>query len=128
MASRPDARRLPHPWANCLIMDVTRLTIASLNTSKHFINYDELPTHVKALGDIHLTYVDNQLKPIDAFLNLFSKESYHVKRFISKDFENQLIEICKEKTFDVVVFETIFVAPYLDIIRKHSKAICILSS
>jgi glycosyltransferase involved in cell wall biosynthesis len=102
------------------------LTIASLNTSKHFVNYKELPAHVKSLGDIHLTYVDNQLKPIDAFLNLFTKESYHIKRFLSKDFENQLIQICKEKTFDVVVFETIFVAPYLNIIRKHSKAICIL--
>ncbi|MES2654726.1 MAG: glycosyltransferase family 4 protein [Bacteroidota bacterium] len=102
------------------------LTIASLNTSKHFITYDELPEHVKALGDIHLTFVDNQIKPVDAFLNLFSDDSYHVQRFVSKEFEEQLIELCQTKTFDVVVFETIFVAPYLDVIQKYSKAKCIL--
>lgn len=102
------------------------LTIASLNTSKHFINYEDLPGHVKALGDIHLTYIDNHIKPLDAFLNLFSKESYHVNRFINKDFEAQLIEICKDKSFDVVVFETIFVAPYLETIRKYSNAKCVL--
>jgi glycosyltransferase involved in cell wall biosynthesis len=102
------------------------LSIASLNTSKHYIEYDELPSHVKALGDIYLTYIDNKIKPIDAFFNLFSNESYHVKRFVNKDFEKQLIRICKNKLFDVIVFESIFVAPYLPIIRKYSNAKCVL--
>ncbi len=102
------------------------LTLASLNTEKHFIEYEALPDHVKELADIHLTYIDNRIKPWPAFLNLFTKKSYHVERFISKDFEKQLEIICKKKNFDVVVFESIFVAPYLPIIRKNSKAVCVL--
>lgn len=102
------------------------LTIASLNTSKHFIEYDDLPQHVKDLGEIHLTYIDNKIKPLQAFFNLFSDDSYHIQRFINEDFKKQLINICNEKTFDVIVFETIFVAPYLPIIKQYSKAKCIL--
>ena len=102
------------------------LTLASLNTEKHLVEFDELPGHVKELADIHLTYIDNRIKPFDAFLNLFTKKSYHVERFISKDFEKQLEMLCKTKQFDVVVFESIFVAPYLSVIRKNTKAICIL--
>lgn len=102
------------------------LTLASLNTEKHYIDYEELPQHVKNLGDIHLTYIDNRIKPVDAFLNLFGSKSYHIERFISKEFEKQLEDLCKSKSFDVVIFESIFVAPYLDVIRKNSKAVCIL--
>ncbi|MEI7979276.1 MAG: glycosyltransferase family 4 protein [Bacteroidota bacterium] len=115
-----------HNYAKGYSQAGVNLTIASLNTSKHYVEYDELPAHVKALGNIYLTYIDNKIKPIQAFLNLFSKESYHVKRFINEDFKNQLIQICKENTFDVIVFETIFVAPYLSVIRQNSKAKCIL--
>jgi glycosyltransferase involved in cell wall biosynthesis len=104
----------------------TELTIAALNTEKHYIEYEDLPEHVKNMGDIHLTYIDNRIKPQDALLNLFSKRSYHVDRFISDEFEKQLIEICQAKTFDVVVFESIFVAPYLAAIRKYSNAPCVL--
>jgi glycosyltransferase involved in cell wall biosynthesis len=102
------------------------LTIAALNTEKHYIEYEDLPEHVKNMADIHLTYIDNRIKPQDALLNLFSKRSYHVDRFISDEFEKQLIEICQAKTFDVVVFESIFVAPYLAAIRKYSNAPCVL--
>jgi hypothetical protein len=69
------------------------LTMAALNTEKHFIDYDTLPEHVKAMADIHLTYIDNRIKAQDALLNLFSKRSYHVDRFISDEFEKQLIDL-----------------------------------
>lgn len=103
------------------------LTLAVLNTSKHFIKIDELPEHVRQLGDIHLSYIDNRIKPIPAFINLFfTHQSYHAERFLSKAFESLLIKLCQQKTFDVVVFESIYMAPYIDIIRAHSKALCIL--
>ena len=103
------------------------LTLAVLNTSKHFVEFDKLPEKVRQLADIHLSFIDNRIKPIYALKNLlFSKESYHVVRFISQDFERLLEKLCGEKEFDVIVFESVFVAPYLDIIRKYSRAKCIL--
>jgi hypothetical protein len=103
------------------------LTLAVLNTSKHFVELDNLPIEVRELADIHLSYIDNRINPVDALKNLlFSKESYHVVRFISQDFERLLEKLCREKEFDVIVFESVFVAPYLDVVRKYSQAKCIL--
>src|ERR1043166_7666531 len=103
------------------------LTMASLNTAKHLVDYSTLPDHVKNMADIHLSYIDNRLKPMDALMNLvFSRKSYHVQRFISRRFARMLAELCKRKQYDVVIFESIFVAPYLSVIRKHSNAVCIL--
>ena len=103
------------------------LTCAILNTSKHFVDFEKLPNEVKELADFRLSYIDNKIKPIEALRNLlFSKESYHVVRFISKEFEQLFVNLCKEKQFDVVVFESIFMAPYLNIIRENTKATCVL--
>ncbi|MFY8019819.1 MAG: glycosyltransferase family 4 protein [Bacteroidia bacterium] len=103
------------------------LTAAILNTSKHHIEFDALPTEVKNLADYHLVDIDNRIKPIDALKNLlFTSDSYHVVRFISSDFNELLVELLKEKEFDVVVFESIFMAPYLSTVRKYSKAKCVL--
>lgn len=102
------------------------LCMASLNTSKHFIKYEDIPADLRNRAQIHLSYIDNEVKPKDALLNLFSDSSYHVDRFISKDFEILLAEICQNNTFDVVIFESVFMAPYLPIIRQHTKALCVL--
>ena len=58
----------------------------------------------------------------EAFKNLFSNESYHVKRFISEDFKNRLIEVLEAEKFDIVQLEMIYMAPYIDTIREHSNA------
>ncbi len=104
------------------------VTAAVLNTTKHHVDFNALPDTIKNLADFNLVNIDNRIKATDAFLNLFSSKSYHVTRFISKDFSQLLVKLCQQNTFDVVVFESIFMAPYLHIIRKHSKAVCILRS
>jgi len=102
------------------------LTVAALNTSKHFVEYEKLPESIKNLADIHLFEIDNHIKPFDALLNLFSNKSYHLQRFESKGFEELLRSVCRSNKFDIVIFESIFVAPYLDVIRSCSGAKCIL--
>jgi glycosyltransferase involved in cell wall biosynthesis len=102
------------------------LCMASLNTSKHFVNYEDIPEEVRNHAQIHLSYIDNRIKPKDAFLNLFQNSSYHIERFRSVEFEMLLKDICAKNTFDVVVFESVFVAPYLAVIRENSQAVCVL--
>lgn len=102
------------------------LSMASLNTSKHFVNLEDIPEELRNHAQIYLSYIDNRIKPKDAFLNLFQNTSYHVERFVSKEFEMLLKDICTKNTFDVVVFESVFVAPYLAVIRANSNAVCVL--
>jgi len=66
--------------------------------------------------------IDNSIKPFDALINLFKKESYNISRFVTKEFEAKLEKILKENSFDVIQFETLFTTPYLATAKKLSNA------
>jgi polysaccharide biosynthesis protein PslH len=100
------------------------VTVAALNTHKHFVA--ELPADLKTIADFHTVNIDNRVKAIPAFLNLFSSKSYNIERFISPDFDQMLAGLLIQNTYDVIVCETVFMAPYLNTIRKHSKALVVL--
>jgi glycosyltransferase involved in cell wall biosynthesis len=100
------------------------VTVAALNTTKHYV--DPIPHELSSIAKVHTTKVDNRVKPIPAFLNLFSDKSYHVERFISAGFEAMLKGLLQNNTYDVISCETIFMAPYLNVIRNNSKALLVL--
>src|ERR1035437_154606 len=96
--------------------------VLAINTPKHFLNEADVDAEYKKKTSYQLVFIDTSVKPIDAFLNLFSGESYNIIRFYSKEFENTLIELLSSQQYDVVQLETLWVAPYVETIRKHSKA------
>ncbi len=99
-----------------------KLTLLVMNTSKHHFDIEKLPSHFNHYEAIHTIDIDNQLKVSDAFFNLFTKESYHVSRYKSKAYEEKLKELLTTQEFDVVQLETLYLAPYVTVIRKYSKA------
>ena len=100
--------------------------VLAINTNKYNFNPDEIPQDYKDKTNIELVYIDLSIVPIDAFFNLFTGKSYHVERFISDNFRNKLSDILKEKNYDIVQIETLFMSPYIDTIRKYSSASIIL--
>jgi glycosyltransferase involved in cell wall biosynthesis len=127
------SKKFPYPLKDGEAIAVTYLAKAmhqlgvemdllSMNTSKHPFNIEELPSDFDHYQQIELVDIDNRLKVMDAFLNLFSNRSYHIERFISKDFEAKLIEMLQAKEYDVVQLETLYLAPYIETIREHSDA------
>ena len=101
--------------------------VVALNTNKYFIDPKEIPEKYKKETGIEFVYADLSIKPLEAFTNLFSKKSYHVERFVSDDVNKKLIRILKENNFDIVQLEMLYMAPYLETIRKYSNAKIILS-
>jgi glycosyltransferase involved in cell wall biosynthesis len=103
-----------------------QVKVLAVNSEKFHVNPSTIPADFKQQTGIELVDIDLKIKPIDAFLNLFTNSSYHVERFISADFGHKLTEILQRSQFDIVQMETIFMMPYVDIIRSHSKAIVVL--
>lgn len=99
------------------------ISLLSMNTSKHYVDITQLPADFNHYKEIHVTALDNSIRAIDAFKNLFSSESYHVSRFVCPDFKNKLIELLQKTDYDVVQLETLYLAPYIDVIKEHSKAL-----
>jgi len=98
------------------------VTLLAMNTKKHYFDLHQLPNEFNHYSDIQTVEVDNRIKPRDAFLNLFSKESYHISRFVSTTFQEQLVRLLRKGNFDIVQLETLYLAPYIPVIRQHSDA------
>jgi glycosyltransferase involved in cell wall biosynthesis len=103
-----------------------QVRVLAVNSHKYHISPADIPSRYSETTGIELIDVDLRLKPLAAFLNLFSRESFHVKRFISEKFGARLTGLLKTETFDIVQLETVFMCPYIGIIRKHSGAKIIL--
>ena len=100
-----------------------QVSLLAMNTHKHFFNSNGCPEALSHYKDIFKVPVDNRVKPTEAFLNLFSREPYHIARFISPAFQRQLIEVLKNNTYDLIQLETPYLSPYIPTIRKYSDAL-----
>lgn len=100
------------------------VTVLAINTKKHF--YDraskKLPQEFEETADYYDVYVDTDIKIKNALFNLFTKNSFNIKRFESKAYQYKLVELLEERDFDFIQLEGVYLAPYLDTIRAHSKA------
>lgn len=103
-----------------------KVKVLALNTNKYHVDIERIPEDYRKKTQIELTYINLSVKPLQAFLNLFTTKSYHVERFISKSFENKLVQILDNSDFDIVQIELLYMSPYIPIIRKLSNAKIIL--
>lgn len=107
---------------NELKKKVDKIDLLSFNTIKHYFDVKQLPKEQNHYNEIYDIYLDNRVKWFDAFLNLFSNTPYHISRYIRQDFDEKLITILNKNTYDFILIESIFLAPYIPTIRKYSKA------
>jgi polysaccharide biosynthesis protein PslH len=103
------------------------VSLLAMNTSRHFVELnDGIPEELNYYREVHTVDVDNRIKWLDAFKNLFSKDSYHISRFISDEYNNRLEALLKENQYDVIQLETLYLTPCLPVIKKYSNAMVVL--
>ena len=96
--------------------------VLSLCSDKHPVLESRIPDSYRQATHFEAVHVDLSLHPLDAGVAMLCGESYHVKRFESKAFARRLAEVLEEETFDVVHVESVFLTPYLPVIRAYSQA------
>ena len=109
-----------------LVENGVELKVLSFNTIKQYVDFNKLPDEYKAMTSIEGIYLDNRIKPFGAFFNLFTGESYHIIRFIRRDFEEALQKILAENKFDIIQMESLYMVPYLQTIKAMSDAKVVL--
>ncbi len=103
-----------------------QVKVLAINSEKYNVKESDIPEEYKRKTGIELIDVDLTVKPLNAFLNLFTRKSYHAERFISEEFKKRLAAVLDKEQFDVVQLEVLFMAPYVETIRRHSKAMIVL--
>jgi glycosyltransferase involved in cell wall biosynthesis len=104
------------------------IDLLSMNTVKHYFDLDKIPDSYDHYRKIHTIEVDNRVRIIPAFLNLFSRKSYHISRFESTAFKRKLIHLLQQENYDTILLETLYLTPYVSTLRKYSKAKIIMRS
>jgi len=102
------------------------LHLFSLNTKKHFKSDSEVTQGLPKEIKYQSFYINTNPTLFGAFSNLFSDQSYFVSRFFDSNFQKQLEQKLIESDFDIVQLEGLFMASYIPIIRKYSKAKIVL--
>lgn len=103
-----------------------QVKVLALNTNKYSVDVEDIPADYRENTNIELVYIDLGIKPVAAFLNLFTSKSYHVERFRSVNFNRKLQSVLQQNDFDIVQIELLFMSPYLETIRKYSNAKIVL--
>ena len=103
-----------------------QVKVLAINSDKYHVNIEDVPPEYRKKTNLELHYIDLTVKPVDALFNLFTSKSYHVQRFISASFRRRIAEILREEDFDIIQFETLYIAPYIDTIRSITSAPIIL--
>ena len=98
------------------------ISLLAMKTPKHGGKSTELHTG-SVYREIVTAYVDTNIRLVRLLSNLlFSKFPYNAERFINDEFRNRLTEMLRQNTFDIVQLEGLYLMPYAEVIRKHSKA------
>jgi glycosyltransferase involved in cell wall biosynthesis len=99
-----------------------KITLFCLNTTKHYVDVKTIKDPVLSQIKFHQYKIDNRIKAKDAFINLFSKQSYNISRFYHPGCASKIGHLVRTGKFDVVQFEGLQVTPYLEVIKANSDA------
>ena len=99
-----------------------QVKVLAVSSNKYTFNSSEIPHDYLIKTHLETVFLDLSLKLFPALYCFFIRKSYHVHRFISKNFEEKLIQILQDQEFDIIQVETLFLTPYLKTIAKYSNA------
>lgn len=95
-----------------------QVDVISISTRKHPAMPELFPQDYLNKTNFEHIRLDTEIKIKDAFFNLFSGDSYNIQRFVSKKFSRLIEKRLNENEYDIVLIESLYVTPYIDLIRQ----------
>lgn len=97
--------------------------ILSMNTSKHYFDVKKIPAEITSKTGFYSVEINTDTSIVKAAKNLLlSSRPYNAERFISADFETRLSELLQKNDYDIIQMEGLYLCPYIETIRRYSKA------
>ena len=119
----------------CLAMDALTsglmdlghpVQILTASTHKHPFSRESLKAKYLKETQIQAVHIDTRIHIWGALRGLLTGKSYNVSRFHTPSMNSALRKRLANDTFDVILVESLFMAPYLQEIRAQSDALVIL--
>ena len=99
------------------------VSLLSMKTLKHSFEIDEIPSEFSDKINFYSVDVPAKISKLSLLHNyLLSDQPYTASRFISEDYSLKLIDILSKNKFDIIQLEGLYLAPYIALIKRHTKA------
>lgn len=98
---------------------VKNLTIA---TNKHPYLPETFPEKLQGIIQTEAVHINTDINLKDLLMSWFRRDSYQVRRFYSKEFEQKIIDQVEKVAYDVIIIESAFLLSYLPALRHHTSA------
>ncbi|MEX2483372.1 MAG: glycosyltransferase family 4 protein [Brumimicrobium sp.] len=92
----------------------------SLSTYKHSFDTSNYPESWLNRMKMEAHFINTKTDILGAIIHLFKGKSYNVSRFYDKKVAQKIETILAEKSFDIAIFESLYVLPYLEVFKKHN--------
>jgi len=111
-----------HNITKGLLNNGQEVNVLAIETPKHPAQLPAFPKDYLQKTRFESVFADTTVRMMDGIRAVLKRKSYHIERFNSKDMACKLAEILKHEHFDIVHIESIYMTPYVDVIRKNSSA------
>jgi len=114
--------------AKALISAGHQVDVLAVSTPKFSPDALTIEKHTDSHYSFEIEFINTDVTLTGAFKAFLRAKPYHVERFICDRFSEKLTQKLKQHQYDLVMFETLYMAPYLKLVRENSDATCVLRS
>lgn len=100
--------------------------VIAMNTYKQYCDINQVPKEFREKSNYTLVDTDIRIKVLPAFLNLFTNKSYNISRFDTINFKRALIKILEKNVYDIIILESLYATPYIELLREMTNAKIVL--
>lgn len=104
------------------------IKVIAIETPKHPFKYNSATEHYVKQTQFEPVKVDTTIRPLAMLKDFLRGQLYILNRFISTAVEKSVIRALQQEKYDFVLLESLYVAPYIDTIKRYSSAKIILRS
>lgn len=108
--------------ASSLVSNGVSVDLLSLNTNKHRFSGSLEDLDSTSYRSVYPVDINTDFHPISFFINLFSIIPYQISRFVKKDYRVKLISLLIQNKYDFILLETVYLTPYIPVIKRYSSA------
>lgn len=114
--------------AQGLLAAGNQVKVLAVATQKHPFKPQDINEDYFHSTQIEAVYINTEPNVFKALSSFLRGEVYQVSRFYSNEMSQKLVSVLQADSYDIIQLESIFVAPYITVIRQYSKAKIVLRS
>lgn len=95
------------------------VTVLTLSTPKHPSSPERIPSDIHAQINFEILHIQLKTTILGGLFNIiFTRRPYNIQRYLSPMFRRLLKRTIREKNFDIIQLEGLYLTPYISTLRK----------